>query len=65
MKGKFLLTASLVSLSLYSAAQNARTYAITGKSNNNFLWADIKQIDVATGKVVKTLFESDKTPFKL
>ena len=65
MKGKFLLTASLVSLSLCSAAQNARTYAITGKSNNNFLWADIKQIDIATGKVVKTLFESDKTPFTL
>lgn len=65
MKGKFLLTASLVSLSLCSAAQNARTYAITGKSNNNFLWADIKQIDMATGKVVKTLFESDKTPFKV
>lgn len=65
MKGKFLLTASLVSLSLYSAAQNARTYAITGKSNNNFLWADIKQIDIATGKVVKTLFESDKTPFNV
>ncbi len=65
MKGKFLLTASLVSLSLYSAAQNARTYAITGKSNNNFLWADIKQIDMATGKVVKTLFESDKTPFNV
>ena len=65
MKGKFLLTASLVSLSLCSAAQNARTYAITGKSNNNFLWADIKQIDITTGKVVKTLFESDKTPFKL
>ncbi|MES2851247.1 MAG: T9SS type A sorting domain-containing protein [Bacteroidota bacterium] len=63
MKGKFLLTATLVSLSLCSAAQTARTYAITGKSNNNFLWADIKQIDIATGKVVKTLFESDKTPF--
>lgn len=65
MKGKFLLTASLVSLSLCSAAQTARTYAITGKSNNNFLWADIKQIDIATGKIVKTLFESDKTAFKI
>lgn len=65
MKGKFLLTASLVSLSLVSVAQNATTYAITGKSNNNFLWADIKQIDMATGKVVKTLFESDKTTFKM
>lgn len=65
MNAKFLLTASLLSLSLYSVAQNARTYAITGKSNNNFLWADIKQIDMATGKVIKTLFESDKTAFKV
>lgn len=63
MNSKFLLTASLVSLSLCSVAQNARTFAITGKSNNNFLWADIKQIDIETGKVVKTLFESEKTPF--
>jgi len=65
MKGKLLLTASFVSVSLFSAAQDARTYAITGKSNNNFLWADIKQIDIKTGNVVKTLFESDKTTFKI
>ncbi len=66
MKCKFLLAASLISASLISSAQNsAKTYAITGKSNNNFLWADIKQIDVNTGKIVKTLFESDKTEFKI
>jgi len=65
MQGKLLLTASLVSVSLFSAAQDARTYAITGKSNNNFLWADIKQIDIKTGAIVKTLFESDKTTFKI
>ena len=66
MKSKFLLTASLVSISLFSVAQKStNTYAITGKTNNNFLWADIKQIDIATGKVIKTLFESDKTAFKI
>ncbi len=66
MKCKILLSATFVSASLFSTAQDAaKTYAITGKSNNNFLWADIKQIDMATGKVVKTLFESDKTTFKL
>ena len=66
MKCKILLSATFVSASLFSVAQEAaRTYAITGKSNNNFLWADIKQIDIATGKVVKTLFESDKTTFKI
>jgi hypothetical protein len=66
MKGTLLLTASFLSVSLFSVAQkSAKTYAITGKSNNNFLWADIKQIDIKTGNVVKTLFESDKTPFKI
>ncbi len=65
MNGKLLLTASLVSASLFSAAQDATTYAITGKSTSNFFWADIKQIDIKTGNVVKTLFEADKTAFKI
>ncbi len=65
MKGKLLLTASLFTVSFTALAQDARTYAITGKADNHFLWADIRQVDVATGKVVKTLFESDKTAFKM
>jgi len=66
MKCKILLSATFISATLFSTAQDAaKTYAITGKSNNNFLWADIKQIDITTGKVVKTLFESDKTAFKI
>ncbi|MEO5893438.1 MAG: T9SS type A sorting domain-containing protein [Ferruginibacter sp.] len=66
MKCKLLLTATLLSASFFSIAQNAsRTYAITGKANNNFLWADIKQVDISSGKVNKTLFESEKTPFKV
>ncbi len=65
MKGKLLLTATLASVSLFSAAQDARTYAITGKSDNKFLWADIKQIDVKSGAIVKTLFESENTKFSI
>ena len=66
MKRKLLLATSFVATSLFTMAQNAgRSYAITGKENNNFFWADIKQVDIATGKVVKTLFEANKTPFKL
>ena len=65
MKCKLLLSATFIAASLLSTAQDAkRTYAITGKQTNNFLWADIKQVDIATGKVVKTLFESDKTVFR-
>jgi Secretion system C-terminal sorting domain len=65
MRQKILLFTSFLFLTLISVAQKAkRTYAVTGKSNNKFVWADIKQIDIATGKVVNTLFESDKTTFK-
>jgi hypothetical protein len=52
--------------SAFSFAQFAsKTYAITGKANNAFFWADIKQVDINSGKVNKTLFEPDKTAFKM
>ncbi|MEP7109091.1 MAG: T9SS type A sorting domain-containing protein [Ferruginibacter sp.] len=66
MKFKLLLSASFIAASFFSTAQDAsKTYAITGKIANNFFWADIKQVDIATGKINKTLFEAEKTPFKI
>lgn len=66
MKNKLLLSASFIFTVLFSTAQDAaRTYAITGKANNNFFWADIKQVNITTGKINKVLFEADKTPFKI
>ncbi|HMO60611.1 MAG TPA: T9SS type A sorting domain-containing protein [Ferruginibacter sp.] len=64
MKHQLLLTASLAISILSNAQQQSKTYAITGKPTNNFYWADIKEIDVATGNVVRTLFEAEKTTFK-
>lgn len=66
MNVKTLLSTSFVALtSLASFAQDAnKAYAITGKKTNNFFWADIKQVDIKTGKVEKTLFEADVTKFK-
>lgn len=64
MNCKFLLSATLLSASLFASAQQQTTaYAITGKLNNSFFWADIKQVDITTGKVIKTLFEADKTKY--
>lgn len=66
MKYKTLLFISFIAGSSLSFAQQAsKTYAITGKPANNFFWADIKQVDITTGKVVKTLFESEQTNFKM
>jgi len=65
MKHKILLSVLLVSGSIFSMAQQAsKTFAITGKANNNFFWADIKQVDLSTGKINKVLFESGKTAFR-
>ena len=65
MKSKFLYSAAFIAISFSSTAQFAsKTFAITGKANNVFFWADIKQVDIATGNVSKTLFEADKTVFK-
>ncbi|MES2431080.1 MAG: T9SS type A sorting domain-containing protein [Bacteroidota bacterium] len=65
MNSKFLLTAALISTSVLATAQQKDNlaYAITGKPANAYFWADIKQIDITTGKVVKTLFEADKTKY--
>jgi hypothetical protein len=64
MKHTLLLAASLSFTLLSHAQERSKTYAITGKASNNFYWADIKEIDAATGAVVRTLFEADKTTFK-
>lgn len=65
MRYQFLLIIIFLSVTVLSVAQKKNiAYAITGKSSNKFVWADIKQIDITTGKVVNTLFESDKTTFK-
>lgn len=66
MRCKFLLTAPLVLSAFFSIGQgSSKTYAITGKPTNNFFWADIKQVDIRTGKVNKTLFEAEKTAYKI
>ena len=65
MKYKILLLgASLLSVVFSNAQYASKTYAITGKANNNFFWADIKQVDLTTGKINKVFFEADKTTFK-
>jgi len=65
MNLKHLLLSLLLTTSLISNGQYAdKTYAITGKPGNSFFWADIRQIDISTGKTVKTLFETNTTSYK-
>lgn len=65
MKSKVLLTATLIAATALAHAQDNKAYAFTGKATSKFLWADIKQVDLATGNIVKTIFEADKTTYKI
>ena len=57
MNNKILLSASFIALGFSAAAQNTATYAITGDGNADFNWMNIRKIDVATGKLVNTIFD--------
>lgn len=64
MKFKILLSAFLLTLAGTAFAQkNNMAYAITGDGNNDFVWMNIRQVDLSTGKVGKTIFERNKTHF--
>lgn len=66
MNRKLLLFAFFILPAVFSFAQKAnKAYAITGQSTGNFNWTDIREIDLATGKVSSTIFESGKTSFSL
>jgi hypothetical protein len=64
MNFKILLSSAIIVSSLSAVAQDAnRAYVIAGKANNKFFWSDIKQVDLTTGKTVKSLFENGVTTF--
>ncbi len=64
MKRTLLLSIFILSFLIGSFAQDAnKAFAITG--NGDFLWMNIRQVDLVTGLVTKTLFEKGVTPFKM
>jgi len=66
MNNKILLTSALIAGTLFSTAQqNKTTFAITGDGNQDFVWMNIRQVDLTSGQVTRTLFERGTTPFTL
>lgn len=66
MNFKILLTTGLLASCFSSQAQNAnRGYAITGNGTNDFNWMNIRQIDLATGKVTGNVFDYQKTKYSV
>jgi len=66
MNLKLLLSTSFIAASLVSAAQDAnRTFAITGDGNGDFMWMNIRQVDIGTGKIVQDIYQRNKTAYIL
>ena len=66
MKFKILLTTGLIAVSFAANAQTEnKGYAITGDGNKDFMWMNIRQIDLSTGQVTKTVFQRSKTNFSM
>jgi hypothetical protein len=66
MNYKNLLSFLLIATSYSATAQNAAaTYAITGDGNGDFTWMNIRKVDVASGKLVSTVYDRLKPAGKL
>jgi len=64
MNIKLLLSTTFIATSISLTAQDAgKTFAITGDGNRDFLWMNIRQVDITTGKIVNDVYQRDKTAF--
>ena len=59
MNIKLLLSSSFIVLGLSTGAQDANSsFAITGKGAGDFQWVNIRQVNVKTGTVEKTIYDN-------
>lgn len=66
MKFKFLLSAGLIASAFAAEAQSANNgYAITGDGNKDFMWMNIRQVDLSSGQVTKTIFDRSKSNYTI
>ncbi len=66
MNYKLLLSSAFIVSAAMATAQNAnKAFAITGDGNQDYLWMNIRQVDLGTGKVSKTIFQRSKSNFVL
>ena len=63
MNFKILLSTTFIASSFFALAQDAKTYAITGDGNGDYRWMNIRQVDISSGKIIKEVYQSNKTSF--
>ena len=58
MNFKILLTTTCIAVSFCVSAQDAnKTFAITGDGNHDFMWMNIRQVDMTTGKIIQDVYQ--------
>lgn len=65
MNIKILLSTFCIVSSISASAQSDLAFAITGDGNKDFLWMNIRQVDLSTGKVTKSIFQRNSTNYSL
>jgi hypothetical protein len=55
MNFKIFLSATFISASFLANAQDARTFAITGDGTGDYLWRNIREVNLTAGTLVKDL----------
>lgn len=66
MNYKILLTSTVMLYASASFSQNSnKAFAITGDGHKDFMWMNIRQVDLGTGEVSKTIFERNSSNFVL
>ncbi len=65
MNIKTLLTSGFMLATLASNAQSNKAYAVTGDGNGDFMWMNIREVDLGSGQVKNTLFERSKSDYLL
>ncbi len=59
MNIKLLLSSSFIVLGFFAGAQDANSsFAITGKGAGDFQWVNIRQVNVKTGTIEKTIYDN-------
>ncbi len=59
MNFKLLLSTSFIITSLSAIAQDANSsFAITGKGNGDFHWVNIRQVNIKTGLIERTVYDN-------
>ena len=64
MNFKLLLSTGFIAASLSVSAQDAgKTFAITGDGNHDYMWMNIRQVDITSGKITQDVYQREKTAF--